>query len=247
MINCTPIRAFTDNYIWFIENTASKQGVLVDPGDAEPVLNFLAATGKTIAAIIATHHHYDHTGGIAQLVEKFAIPVYGPDKLANVTNVVKGGSKISIEPTHYDMQIIAVPGHTKDHIAYYDGQRLFCGDTLFLGGCGRLFEGTAEQMWESLTKLKALPDDTQIYCAHEYTLANLVFAQQLDSNNSQLNNRIKSIINTRKKDGVTIPATLEIEKETNPFLRCKTLQDFKEIRQMKDEFSFSESTYLSEY
>ena len=227
MLTVTPIPAFNDNYLWLIENR--HECWIVDPGDAKPVKAALAAKGRALTGILVTHHHSDHIGGIEQLIEP-GMPVIGPS--ANpfylVNDPVSEGDIRRV--CGIDFRVIGVPGHTLNHLAYYaepdaSGNRppaLFCGDTLFAGGCGRLFEGTAAQMHDSLDKLSRLRPETLVYCAHEYTLANLAFAISLEPENRALKQRIEDVKNLRSKNIPTIPSTIKAEKETNPFLRVSS-------------------------
>lgn len=216
-----PIRALKDNYIWLLSDESQQQAWVVDPGDAKPVITELKKNGLTLAGILVTHHHLDHSGGIAELLQ-FAgkIPVYGANNspLSSITHRLNDNDEIACGK--YQFKIIAIPGHTLDHIAYYGENSLFCGDTLFSGGCGRVFEGTYLQMFSSLKKLSALNDATNIYCGHEYTLANLYFAQHVEPNNKWI---MEKII-WAKESSCTLPSTLGEEKLINPFLRCEILE-----------------------
>jgi hydroxyacylglutathione hydrolase len=257
-----PIPAFKDNYIWLMINTENATGIIVDPGEAAPVLKKLPELNIKLAAILVTHHHHDHTGGIAEILKHYDVPVFGPQRenINGVTELVNETSHIQL-PSFPTFNVIDIPGHTHGHIAYYgnipkafqdvtrrercrsaectneymstetssqhshnligEGYNiLFCGDTLFTAGCGRLFEGTASQMFESLNKLANLPDSTLVYCGHEYTLANLRFAQAVEQHNPAILQRIKQCETLRANNLPTVPATLQEEKATNPFLRC---------------------------
>lgn len=222
-MNISPIRAFTDNYIWQI-NDGSKAFV-VDPGDAKPVISFLETHNLKLAGILITHHHWDHTGGIKGLLELWpGIPVFGPhnENIAEITHPLKQGDTATVLGLTF--KVLEVPGHTLDHIAYYNVQEddhdiLFCGDTLFSSGCGRLFEGSAAQMFESLEKLKALPAETLVYCTHEYTTANLKFASAVEPENPQIAARMKEVDALRAEDTPSVPSTLGLELKVNPFLR----------------------------
>lgn len=215
-----PIGAFKDNYVWTLRN--ARYAALVDPGDATPVLDYLAREKLALCAILATHHHPDHVGGIAALVERWRVPVYGPrgEPIATLTHPVSEGERVSLPELGVDFTVLGIPGHTRAHIAYYGGGALFCGDTLFACGCGRLFEGTAEQMYASLAKLAALPDDTRVYCGHEYTLANIAFARTVEPANRALAEREAETRALRQAGRPTLPSRLGDEKATNPFLRC---------------------------
>jgi hydroxyacylglutathione hydrolase len=217
------VPAFKDNYLWIIHD--GTHAAVVDPGDAEPILAALQAHGLTLTAILLTHHHADHIGGVTRLLEHSNVPVFGPrnDGIALVNHPLGEGDRVQVPGLALELAVLDVPGHTNGHIAYIreDAGRhwLFCGDTLFGGGCGRLFEGTPKQMAASLAKLAALPDDTLIYCAHEYTLSNLRFAEALEPGNRALQMRIANDSQLRGTHLPTIPSTIAIEKATNPFLR----------------------------
>lgn len=222
----TPISAFTDNYIWSIteapvNTTAPTPCVIVDPGQAEPVLQWLEEHNCTLEAILVTHHHYDHTDGVNELVQKFPCPVYGPhsNQTDVITHPLHENEFVSLLNDKFVFEVIRCPGHTLDHIAFYAAPDLFCGDTLFAAGCGRMFEGEPKQFLESLNKLATLPADTQIYCGHEYTVANLTFAAAVEPNNIAIQQRLQKAKALRAEGKPTLPAELAIEHATNPFLR----------------------------
>jgi hydroxyacylglutathione hydrolase len=221
MLNVLAVPAFNDNYLWLIHD--GSHAAVVDPGDAAPILSALAANRLSLVAILLTHHHADHIGGVPELLRHFKVPVFGPrnDGIKGITDPLDEGDILSIPRPALQLSVIEVPGHTSGHIAYFapEWQWLFCGDTLFAGGCGRLFEGTPQQMVNSLAKLAALPDDTQVYCAHEYTLANLRFAHEVEPGNAALTARIKTEQAKRDRKEATVPSTIGLEKQTNPFLR----------------------------
>jgi hydroxyacylglutathione hydrolase len=221
-ISVQPILAFKDNYIWCLINDETHHCIIVDPGEAKPVLNFLKRSNLILDAIFITHHHWDHTNGVKGILKMYSVPVYGPriEKIMNVSNPVDDGDKIQLKRWPITFKVIAVPGHTLGHIAYYGAGLLFCGDTLFSAGCGRLFEGSADQMLDSLTKLSKLPDETQIYCGHEYTLSNLYFAQAVENTNSHIKECLEHVRELRQKNLPTLPAKLADERVINPFLRC---------------------------
>tara|TARA_S200000501_G_scaffold349651_1_gene365941 strand:+ start:777 stop:1538 length:762 start_codon:yes stop_codon:yes gene_type:complete len=251
VINIKPLKAYTDNYIWLLET--NEEVSVVDPGDAKTVLDYLEENNKALKDIFITHHHFDHTAGVPELKNKVSGSIYGPK---NSYELIK--EEVTEEDTVSSLgikfEVIEVPGHTLDHIAFYSKQNniLFCGDTLFAGGCGRIFEGTYDQMFESLNKLKQLPENTRIYCGHEYTKSNLVFSIKVEPENNDLMIRGTEIDNLIKKNGSSLPSLIELEKKTNPFLRCDVLSDniqliqkfgldnptekeiFKHIREWKD-------------
>jgi hydroxyacylglutathione hydrolase len=224
MLNVFPVPAFKDNYFWVIDD--GQHAVVVDPGDATPVISYLAEKSLTLAAILITHHHADHVGGIGGLLDWCVdrnIFVYGPasENIPHCTHKLDDGALVNTLSHNLSLRVIDVPGHTTGHIAYYAEHEgwLFCGDTLFAGGCGRLFEGTAAQMRSSLSKLAALPAETKVFCAHEYTLANLRFASAVEPNNAALKDRIRIDTATRERGEPTVPSTIALERATNPFLR----------------------------
>lgn len=221
MLEIVPVKAFKDNYVWTLRNAT--HAAVVDPGEARPVLDYLARESLQLAAILATHHHADHVGGIAELLEKRRVPVYGPrnEPIATLSHPVSEGDTVTIAELGVEFSVLDIPGHTRAHIAYYGAGALFCGDTLFACGCGRLFEGTAEQMYASLQKLLSLPDATKVYCGHEYTLANIGFARNVEPANSALASREQRDRRLREAGKPTLPSTLADEKATNPFLRCR--------------------------
>lgn len=218
------IPAFTDNYIWMIRD-GGDAAVIVDPGDATPVLARLRAEGRRLTAILITHHHRDHTAGIADLVAHFGCPVYGPasESIPGLTHPLQAGDSVDIAEPSLCLRVLAVPGHTAGHIAYIENADGFAlvGDTLFAGGCGRLFEGTPAQMLASLEQLAALPPTTLIYCSHEYTLNNLRFAAAVEPDNLAVRQRLQKVQALRSENRITLPSSIGEEITTNPFLRCR--------------------------
>jgi hydroxyacylglutathione hydrolase len=260
-VNALP--AFSDNYIWAISNDHTI--ALVDPGDADVCIDFIEKNQLTLNAILITHHHLDHTGGIQKLVDycsknQWPLKVYGPKKenipCCNIQ--LEHKDVVNLPLLNINLDVIGLPGHTLGHIAYFVDDniepRLFCGDTLFSGGCGRLFEGTAKQMLNSLSKLTDLPDNTKVYCAHEYTQANLKFSLSVEPNNEALIKYSQKVTELRAKNQATIPTLIKVEKQINPFLRShieavqlsaigfdsntkpNSLDTFTTIRRWKDQF-----------
>ncbi|TWX74043.1 hydroxyacylglutathione hydrolase [Colwellia sp. C1TZA3] len=255
------IKAFSDNYIWAISSDLSHNMALVDPGDADVCIEFIEQQKLQLSSILITHHHPDHVGGIDKLVEycknkHWPLTIYGPEseKIPHCDVALNENSKVSLTDLALEFDIIDLPGHTSGHIAYLSQDNLFCGDTLFSGGCGRLFEGTPSQMLSSLEKLSALPERTHVYCAHEYTQANLNFALTVEPCNSELVHYYNQVLQKREQDIATIPTSIMLEKKINPFLRCNEpslmtsaaefsgdnvndkLQTFTIIRAWKDNF-----------
>ncbi|HSG23119.1 MAG TPA: hydroxyacylglutathione hydrolase [Azonexus sp.] len=218
MFKISLIPAFKDNYIWLL--TQGSRAFVVDPGDAAPVLARLEADGLRLEGILITHHHADHQGGVAELKARYQTEVFAPGKesITGCTHPLSGGE--SIEVLGQTVEVMAVPGHTLGHLAYHAPGALFCGDTLFGAGCGRLFEGTPTQMSASLDSIANLPEDTQIYCAHEYTEVNLRFALSVEPENQSLQQRTLKVAALRAAGLPSVPLTLAEEKATNPFLRC---------------------------
>ena len=214
-----PIPAFDDNYLWLL--LRGDKAAIVDPGDATPVLEYLSRHGLELSAILCTHHHSDHVGGILKLLQHFKVPVFGPahETIPGRTHAVIEGDTVKIPDLDLEFSVFDVPGHTAGHVAYYGAERLFCGDTLFACGCGRLFEGTPAMMYESIEKLARLPDTTLMYCAHEYTLDNIRFARKVEPDNADLIQREANDRATRAQNLPTLPTTMGWEKRTNPFLR----------------------------
>jgi hydroxyacylglutathione hydrolase len=256
MLEIIPLPALKDNYIWLLKNKTSDHVAIVDPGEAKPVLNLIESENLIPIALLITHHHWDHVGGIVEITEKYDIPVYTPkiESVTGSTNPVAEGDIVSLPELDLELNILDVPGHTSGAVAYYAEGMVFSGDTLFTAGCGRMFEGTPLQMHASLLKFKSLSDDTLLYCGHEYTVANLQFAEAVEPENKAIQERLCQAKQLREKNLATVPATLEIEKKTNPFLRCEKAsvinaasqhsgkkmdqshEVFSEIRYWKDNF-----------
>jgi hydroxyacylglutathione hydrolase len=215
-----PVRAFEDNYIWVLRQGSN--AAVVDPGDEEPVLDYLRAEKLRLTAILNTHHHTDHVGGNDELLRHFPVPVYGPHdaRIPGVSRALREGERFTLDGFGIEFSVLEIPGHTRSHIAFYGGGMLFSGDTLFACGCGRLFEGTPQQMHDSLAKLAALPDAIRVYCGHEYTLANIRFARAAEAANPLLAQWEQAASALRARDEPTLPSTIGAEKAANPFLRC---------------------------
>lgn len=219
-----PVRAFADNYIWLIEPPRLPDRVVaVDPGDAAPVIAELERSGASLAAILLTHHHADHIGGVSELLRLGAVPVIGPDdsRIPQRTRTVRHGDRCDLPDLGLGFDILEVPGHTLSHIAFWGHGALFCGDTLFSAGCGRMFEGTPKQMNTSLNRLRDLPPDTEMYCGHEYTAANLRFALTVDPANRAALEYRDSVARLRAADAPSLPSRMALEIRVNPFLRCE--------------------------
>jgi len=233
MLNIQPIPAFDDNYIWLLSSSQSQQACIVDPGDAAPVLATLERLQLELTSILITHKHPDHVGGIQTLLAAYPhISIFGPNQetIPHITHPIDQSHRVKILDTEFE--ILDIPGHTEGHIGYYDGQHLFCGDTLFAGGCGRVFGGTHKQLYHSLERIAQLPKDTLIYCAHEYTLDNLGFAQWVEPDNPALAKRLLAAQEQRAQGQPTVPSCLQLELETNPFLRTQQPQ----VRQKANQY-----------
>jgi len=220
-MNIIQIPAFTDNYIWILHELNSNHAVVVDPGESEQVIKYLDDNNLVLSDILITHHHYDHMGGVEKLKQVYPlVNIYGPkDPRIPLTVIVKNNEHIKLDSLNESFEVLDVKGHTRSHIAYYFKNKLFCGDTLFSCGCGRLFEGTYDDMHKALSKIKSLPSETMIYCAHEYTLDNIGFAKIIDPSNSDLLVREEEVKKLLKSGCPSIPSKLENELAVNPFLR----------------------------
>lgn len=240
MIHVHPIKAFNDNYIWILHDAA--YAIAVDPGISDDVIHFLQTNNLKLIAILVTHHHSDHTGGIGDLRNLFDVPVYGPrsEIIPTVTHRVSEDEEIVIAELGINLMVLDIPGHTLGHIAFYmkhPFHAVFCGDTLFASGCGRVFEGTYAQMYASLNKLSQLPNDTLIYCTHEYTLNNIRFAKYVDPDNLELI-RFESLCRQlRAEQKPTLPTRLGLEKAINPFLRCNDSRIIQSAQNHTNQFN----------
>ncbi|HZR37311.1 MAG TPA: hydroxyacylglutathione hydrolase [Nevskia sp.] len=261
MITVTPLPAFQDNYLWLLHR--GRAAAVVDPGDGEVVRAALDERGLELAAILITHHHADHVGGLPLLLRHWNVPVYGPRaeaaKIPGLSRLLEDGDRVDLPELGVSFEVLAVPGHTLGHIAYHAPAQklLFCGDTLFAGGCGRLFEGTPQQMYASLERLAGLEGDTRVYCAHEYTLSNLDFARAVEPDSAAVAAEIERVRALRARQLPSVPSTVARERSINPFLRAglpvlarsaaahagKPLPDavevFAELRRWKDGYKSS--------
>lgn len=228
------------NYIWLLEHTTSRDVIVVDPTEAEPVEQYCHEHGLNLSQIWLTHWHKDHIGGVPELLQSRNILVYGPreelSKIPFITHPLQHEAHFKFHDLQVD--VLAVPGHTLGHIVYFMDaiDTLFCGDTLFAMGCGRVFEGTFEQMYHSLNRLAALPARTKVYCTHEYTLSNAKFALHVEPDNLALQQRYQQVEDLRLLNQPTLPSTIELELQTNPFLRVDSVEEFQKLREMKDNF-----------
>jgi len=239
-IHCIDVKNSLQNYIWLLEHTPTHQVAVIDPTEAELVQDYCAEHGLELSQIWLTHWHKDHIGGVPDLIRKQTLPVYGPkaelEKIPFINHPLEHDDQFSFHGV--EVQIIAVPGHTLGHIVYFlDAiDMLFCGDTLFAMGCGRVFEGTYQQMYHSLARLAALPPRTQVYCTHEYTLSNAQFAKHVEPDNPAILERFEQVERMRMLGQCTLPSTIAAELETNPFLRADSVEEFQHLRVMKDSF-----------
>jgi len=235
MLTIQAVPAFNDNYIWFIQAPDSRNLLIVDPGDAEPVIEAIEQQQLNPAALLITHHHSDHIAGINKLVTHYDIPVYGPkyEAIPSLTHPLTACGNLIINSVFPSITVLDVPGHTRGHIAFLIDGNLFCGDTLFGAGCGRLLGGTAKQLHASLQLIARLPEQTKIFCAHEYTQANLRFAALVEPNSTAIRQRIVDTDALVTNHKPSLPSQLKLELETNPFLRCKQ----PEVIQAAQQFS----------
>ena len=224
MLSIEPIKAFEDNYIWLL--TTNEGSIVIDPGESSKIKSLIDNNEIDLKGVLITHHHYDHTNGLNDLSDNGMLDIYGPENnIVEINKRVKDSDRISI--IGLDFEIIEVPGHTLDHIAFYSFNEnmpiLFCGDALFSGGCGRIFEGTHRQMYDSLNKLASLPKHTKVYCGHEYTLSNLKFAIEVDTENKDLLDEYNHVKKLNISKNPSLPSTLDKELKINPFLRCNNM------------------------
>lgn len=253
-ITIVPIPILKDNYVWM--GIQGKHVYLIDPGESSPIISYLKDHHLTLTAIFLTHHHWDHTNGVVKLLAQFPVPVYGSILNSNelITHPIDDNDIVHFHEKFADFKVLSIPGHTLDHVAFLSEDILFCGDTLFAAGCGRMFEGTPDMLYASLQKLAALPTTTRIYCAHEYTLNNLSFAKAVEPNNVDIDKRIEHTQHLRDQQLPSLPSCIEDEKRTNPFLRChikavinsaeqfagqvleNAVQVFKTLREWKNTF-----------
>jgi len=239
MLEVVPVPVLTDNYVWLIHNSESGETAAVDPSVAEPVLAAVAAKGWQLSQVLNTHWHPDHTGGNAAIQSATGSPIIAPaeaERVSKVDRVMAEGDRVRV--CGAEALVWEIPAHTAGHIAYYfeDEGMIFVGDTMFAMGCGRLFEGTAEQMYANLQRIAALPGDVRIYCGHEYTLANARFAADVEPNNAAIAARLKNVEALRASGDVTLPTTVAEERETNPFVRATNWEEFARLRSAKDSF-----------
>jgi hydroxyacylglutathione hydrolase len=235
MLNIIPISAFADNYIWLLHQHG--YAVVVDPGDAAPVIATLKKLNLKLAAILITHHHSDHIAGVADLLNHQPAPVYAPkyEQFDFEHTKLVEGDEVNLTEITQSFRVMWLPGHTLGHIAYVNDDYLLCGDTLFGAGCGRLFEGTSAQMLTSLNRLKALNPATKVFCTHEYTAKNIAFALTLEPNNADLQARANSVKQLRQQQLPSLPSTIQLELATNPFLRCNQSSIIKNSQAQKSD------------
>lgn len=223
MLTILPVPALTDNYVWLLKSSSGPETIILDPGEAEPVINAISQQQLKPIAILNTHQHYDHVNGIKSLVETYQLPVYGSSAefVPCLTHDLKDKQSVFVDSAFPEFEILNIPGHTAGHIAYLYEDKLFSGDTIFSAGCGRLLGGTAEQLFDSIQQLCRLPKHTKIYATHEYTEQNLLFAKLIEPENEALISYQQEVRQLRKQGQVTLPTTIEQELAINPFLRCE--------------------------
>lgn len=238
-LTVSAVPVLNDNYVWLIHNAGTDETVAVDPSVADPVLAAAAANGLKITQVLNTHWHPDHTGGNDGIRDATGCTVTGPkeaERVSSIDHVVSEGDRVTVAGS--SAAVWAIPGHTSGHVAYYfeDEGMIFVGDTMFAMGCGRLFEGTAQQMYSNMQRIAALPDDVRIYCGHEYTLANARFAQHVEPQNRDIAKRLERVGRMRERGEITLPTTVAEERATNPFVRASDVQEFARRRAEKDSF-----------
>lgn len=239
-VHLLDIQNSLQNYIWLIEHLPSKQAVVIDPTEAQYVTHFCQQHDLSLTQIWLTHWHKDHIGGVPELMQQYQVQVYGPreelSKIPFIDHPLQDQQQINFQDL--TVEIISVPGHTFGHIVYFieELNSLFCGDTLFAMGCGRVFEGTFEQMYHSLNRLAALPEETLVYCTHEYTLSNAKFACHVEPDNLAIQERFEQVKALRQQGFATLPSTIALELATNPFLRANSVTEFQRLRELKDQF-----------
>ncbi|MCR8968529.1 hydroxyacylglutathione hydrolase [Facklamia sp. 7083-14-GEN3] len=229
------IPALEDNYIWLIKT--GEDVVVVDPGESEPLIDYLQTSGLKVKAILLTHFHEDHVGGLSELLasQKHEVTVYGPIEVEDQVNqVVKDGDRLEING--WEFEVLKTPGHSAEHISYLMDKHLFCGDVLFSAGCGRVFTNDYQAQYDSLQKIKALSDETQIYAGHEYTLTNLAFSLTIEPDNQDLMNQQQAVKDRRSKGLPSLPTNLAVVKKINLFLQAESLKDFIQLRKVRDQF-----------
>lgn len=232
----TALEALSDNYIWLYQK--EQELVVIDPGEAMPVLDYLADNkDEHLSAILLTHNHADHTGGVKEIVAEHPdTAVYGPEECrAYAENIVHDGETIDLLGQNWE--IISVPGHTNGHIAYLVDDKVFCGDALFMAGCGRVFTGDYQAQYETVNKFSQLANDVKVYAAHEYSETNLRFANEVDPSNSAVEEALRKVRQQREKNEPTLPSTIEVEKEVNPFMRANDFDEFVQLRNKRDGFN----------
>ena len=237
-MHISALPALNDNYIWIIQQQQGAPAVVVDPGDAQPVFDWLASHQVELASLLVTHHHWDHTDGIEPLLQHYDVPVYGPrnSKFKAISHALEEGDTFTPAGLSQAFTVLETLGHTLDHISYVTDSAVFCGDTLFSAGCGRMFEGQPEQFHQSLQKLAKLPGATAVYAAHEYTLANLRFAAAAEPDNQAIHEATLAISELRAAGQPSLPSTIATELAINPFLRAESATAFAKLRQWKDKF-----------
>lgn len=242
MFTVSAVPIYQDNYVWII--TAGNEHWVVDPGDHQPVIDYFTSREEQPNGILITHNHWDHVTGIGPLVEHYQIPVYGPDNPAikGLDHGLKEGDTVALGP--YQAQVLETPGHTLDHVSYYlpECASLFCGDTLFAAGCGRLFDGSMDQLYRSLQRLSQLPAETKVYCTHEYTVANLTFAQAAEPNNTAIADRLARSKEQRDRNLSTLPSNIGEERATNPFLRAHVAEIKAQVAQQTGQLNTDDMT-----